>query len=146
MYCSACGGVNDRGAARYCADCGKLLAEGYEPLDAIRSSYGMQRGGLAMASTPEKTALLFEPSESVVTQTAWACVVYSMVPYLGILFLPFAFATSALGYTAPDKGSRNRRLAAIYVGLSFFILLAQAVLWSLFYIVGDFPGAGGLAN
>jgi hypothetical protein len=80
---------------------------------------------------------LFADTRSFTSNTAWACVVYSMVPYLGILFVPFAFAASGLGFFAsvrePELGGRN--LALTCAGLSTGILLIQMFLWWLLYFV-----------
>jgi len=147
-HCPACGGEGGRGTAKFCADCGKLLTEEYEPLDAMRASYRMQRTNLANVETMDKTSVLFENGDSILTQTAWACVVYSMVPYLGVLFLPFALITSAFGYVAPSVRARakNRRLAAIYLGISTVLVFVQAILWSLLYLIPDLMQRGNVPN
>ena len=81
--------------------------------------------------------MLFEENENTISQTAWACVVYSMVPYLGILFVPFAFIAGGLGIYAsrrrPEAGSG--RLATVSICLALMICVAQILLWWLLYIV-----------
>jgi hypothetical protein len=70
------------------------------------------------------------------SDTAWACTVYSMVPYLGILFVPFALAVSTFGYIRTrgrSSGDSGRFIAC--AGLSSFILAVQLLLWSLLYFV-----------
>ncbi len=138
--CPACGSTSAREDANYCLVCGKLLDEDYQPLDSIRSSYRLQRQGLqsslnAMPAEPR----LFEENRNTVSETAWACVVYSMVPYLGILFIPFAFATGGWGYyiavRQPYLG--GRRLSAVSVGVSILVLIVQIVLWWLLYIIPE---------
>jgi hypothetical protein len=135
--CPACGGERSRGSARFCADCGKLLSEDYQPLDALRSSYGLQRRSLEIGKAAEpKAPALFEVEATATTQTAWACVVYSMVPYLGILFIPLAFAVSGIGYfSARTNVARNRRMALMCGGLSVVILVVKVGLWWLLYLI-----------
>lgn len=136
--CSACGGESNRETASFCLVCGKCLNEGYQPLDAIRSSYGLQRKSLVIAKETKPPAL-FEEEKNTVSETAWACVVYAMVPYLGILFVPFAFLAGGYGYLVarrrPNLG--GGRLALICIGLSFVILGLQIFLWWLLYIIPE---------
>ncbi|MGI8812355.1 MAG: hypothetical protein ACR2IH_07470 [Pyrinomonadaceae bacterium] len=145
--CAACGGENARSTAKFCNVCGKLLAEEYLPLDSHRSAHGLQGKVLTIERSMENSGTLFERGGGI-AQTAWACVVYSMVPYLGILFLPFAFSVAAVGYFAhPELAKQDdRRLSAIYIGLSVIISLGQAILWSLFYLIPDLARSSGLPN
>lgn len=147
LQCPACGGESVRGGARYCADCGKLLSEEYQPLDTIRSSYRLQRQNLEMEfGTKAKTAL-FEGETSGTAQAAWACVVYSMVPYLGVLFIPIAFAVAGVGYFSASKNiARNRRLTGICFGLSAAILVLQVGLWWLLYLIPKISQAVPASN
>lgn len=136
--CSACGSESNRETANFCLVCGKLLDEGYQPLDAIRSSYGLQRKSLRIAKE-QKPVTLFEEEKNYVSETAWAAVVYAMVPYLGILFIPFAFLAGGYGYFAARRRPHlgGGRLALICVGLSFVILAVQIFLWWLLYIIPE---------
>ena len=141
--CTACGAARRRGNAKFCSVCGKRLSEDYEPLDTIRASYRLQNKSFdfgAVARSPRAEATdLFEQNKNSVSQTAWACVVYSMVPYLGILFVPFAFVIGGCGYFVavrqPYLG--GRRLSLVSFGLSFLILLLQVFLWWLLYIIPE---------
>lgn len=138
LICSACGAEARRGSARFCLVCGKLLSEDYQPLDAIRSSHGLQRMSLTTAET--ETEDLFEKEEkNTASQIAWACFVYSLVPYLGLLFVPLTFAAGGLGYFAayrrPEIGGGG--LASATVGLSFPVLAVQIFLWWLLYIIPE---------
>jgi hypothetical protein len=99
------------------------MSEDYLPLDAIRSSYGMQRRPLKMEPLDPITGDLFDTPRNPVSDTAWACVVYSLVPYLGILFVPLAFITG--------------KMATVCVVLSFVILAIQIFLWWLLYIIPE---------
>jgi hypothetical protein len=140
IICSACGSDANRGTAKFCLVCGKLMSEGYEPLDVIRSAHGMQRKGLNIPETVAAEPIeLFRTSKNSVSETAWACVVYSMVPYLGILFVPLGFLAGIYGYYVsyrrPHLGGRS--LAAACIGLSLFILAVQIFLWWLFYVIPE---------
>ena len=140
QFCAACGTAARRYFAKYCSVCGKRMGEDYEPLDAIRASYNL-RGNVPIGPVlfQEEAKNLFEQHKNTISQTAWACVVYSMVPYLGILFLPFAFAVGGAGYVVsirqPDRG--GRRLALICVVLSIVILGIQILLWWLLYLIPE---------
>ena len=134
--CAACG----EAAARrlpYCPVCDKLMAEDYQPLDTIRSAHGLQRKTLF--GKGEEQLDLFDQKKNTMSETAWACVVYSMVPYLGMLFIPFAVITGGLGYAVairqPHLG--GRRLAVICVGTSLVILALQLLLWWLLYLIPE---------
>jgi hypothetical protein len=139
ITCPACGSHANREGATFCLDCGKLMSEDYQPLDAIRSSYGLQQKNLAVLESDAETADLFERNTNTAADTAWACVVYAMVPYLGILFVPVAFATGGLGYFVsyrhPHLG--GRKMAAVCVALSVFVLAVQIFLWWLLYIIPE---------
>lgn len=139
-HCSACGAEARRVGAKFCLVCGKLMSEKYQPLDTIRASYGLQGRHLEIETVGrEEPKNLFEENKNTVSQTAWACVVYSMVPYLGILFIPFAFVVGGFGYIVsyrrPQLG--GRRLAAACIGLSVLVLAVQIVLWWLLYIIPE---------
>lgn len=136
--CAACGARAQRIGARYCLTCGKSMKEGYRPLDTIRASYGLQGKHFQFGNIEEEEPKdLFEQNKNNVSQTAWACVVYSMVPYLGILFIPFALVISGAGwvvaYRQPQLG--GRRLAVACIGLTFLMLGVQICLWWLLYII-----------
>jgi hypothetical protein len=142
LICSACGSEARRRNARFCLVCGKFLREGYQPLDTLRASYRMQGKNVALnvpPTTREETPNLFETNENTVSETAWACVVYSFVPYLGILFVPLAFFIGGFGvfvsYQKPYLG--GRKLSLVSVGLSFVVLAVQIFLWWLLYIIPE---------
>jgi len=147
MWCPACGGESIRGTAKFCADCGKLLSESYEPLDTIRASYRLQRTTLKANDQMKITTKLFDSETSCAAQTAWACVVYSMVPYLGILFVPLAFAASGFGYLSTRQtADRSRRVSVTCFFLSFAILGLQIVLWWLLYLIPTLAGGVPISN
>ncbi len=80
---------------------------------------------------------IFVLNKNSASEIAWACVVYSMVPYLGILFLPFAFIAGVVGYLAvlqrPNLG--GEKLSLISLGLAAGIMVIQMFLWWLLYYV-----------
>ena len=140
LKCSACGAEARRAAAHFCQVCGKLLEEDYQPLDALRSSYRLQGQSFLVENAPrEEIANLFEKNVNTVSQTAWACFVYSLVPYLGILFIPLTFIVGGYGYFVflrqPHLG--GRKLALVSIALSFIVLFVQIILWWLLYIIPE---------
>ena len=140
--CAACGAENRRETARFCDVCGKLLAEEYEPLDNLRASYGLQGKSFDLRVENEKTDEdLFEQNKNPVAETAWACFVYSLVPYLGILFVPLTFGISGLGclHAVRKPHSGGKQLSLISFFLSFVVLAIQLVLWRLLYFVPKIP-------
>jgi hypothetical protein len=140
LICSACGSEARRGNAKFCLTCGKLLREDYQPLDALRASYRMQGKSFSLDQPKtQEVENLFERNENSVSETAWACVVYSFVPYLGILFVPLALLVGGFGvfvsYRKPYVG--GRKLSLVSVGLSFVVLVVQIFLWWLLYIIPE---------
>jgi hypothetical protein len=140
LICSACGSEARRGNAKFCLTCGKLLREDYQPLDALRASYRMQGKTFSLEQPKtEEVENLFERNENSVSETAWACVVYSFVPYLGILFVPLALLVGGFGvfvsYRKPYVG--GRKLSLVSIGLSFVVLVVQIFLWWLLYIIPE---------
>lgn len=138
--CSACGTETRRGSAKFCLICGKLLREDYQPLDTLRSSYRLQgQSFLVENARREEVTNLFKQNENSVSQMAWACFVYSLVPYLGILFIPFTILVGGFGYVVslrqPYLG--GRKLALVSFGLSFVVLAVQMLLWWLLYIIPE---------
>lgn len=138
--CVACGAETTRDAAKFCLVCGKLLREDYQPLDRIRSSYNLQGKSFGFLSKKKEAPEdLFPVNRNPISQTAWACCVYSFVPYLGILFVPFTFLIGGLGLAAyirkPEIGGREMSLASL--GVSFIVLAVQIFLWWLLYIIPE---------
>ncbi len=141
--CPACGTTARRDTARFCLICGKLLKEDYQPLDNLRASYHLQGQSFLIENAKrEEITDLFQQNENTISQMAWACFVYSLVPYLGILFIPFTFIVSSLGYFAylrqPQIGGRKFALVSFF--LSFIVLAVQIFLWWLLYIVPELGG------
>lgn len=143
LICIACGAEARRGNAKFCLICGKLLREDYQPLDTLRASYRLQGKtfGFKRSEITEKGEVkdLFEQNKNTISQTAWACLVYSLVPYLGILFIPFTFFIGGFGYlTAVRKPHLGgRRLALTTIAFSLVVLAVQIFLWWLLYIIPE---------
>jgi hypothetical protein len=76
------------------------------------------------------------PGPNQSADTAWACIVYSMVPYLGILFVPAALAVSGFGfYRSRPESSSVRRRFLLFAGSGVLILAVQILLWWLLYFI-----------
>ncbi len=136
--CQACGARAQRRFAKYCLDCGKKLWEDYQPLDNLRSSYRLQNQKFRDQTLTE-TVLLLKKSKNAALELAWAFLVYSMVPYLGILFTPGAIFMSSVGAIKAYRGSQMEDLksALFNITLSLVIFGVQFLLWWLFYIIPE---------
>lgn len=137
--CSACGAPAQRRFAKYCLDCGKRLLESYQPLDNLRSSYRLQNQKF-QSQTLTETAPLFEKTKNAALELAWAFTVYSMVPYLGILFTPGAIFMSNVGAIKAYQRSQtdNLKSGLFNIILSLTIFGVQLLLWWLLYVVPEF--------
>lgn len=140
LFCPACGTEAKREFARFCRVCGKILFEDYEPLDALRASYRMQGKTLRFDQKQiQETTSLFEENKNSASSTAWAFVVYSLVPYIGILFCPGAILMGGVGifvsYRKPYLGGARTSVCSILLG--FVVLGIQIFLWWLLYIIPE---------
>lgn len=138
--CPACGAITTREAAKFCRICGKLLKEGFQPLDNLRASYHLQ--GKSFPSErrqKEETMNLFETNKNAASESAKALVVYALVPYLGILFCPFALFSGGVGayvsYCKPHLGGGRASVYSIIFAVIIFAV--QIFLWWLLYIVPE---------
>ena len=136
--CSACGSEAQREFAKYCLVCGKFLREDYQPLDSLRASNRLPKTKFKSETLPE-IENLFEEENNGAGNLAWAFVVYSMVPYLGILFSPGAVLMSGVGifvaYRKPYLG--GQKMAIYSFILSLVILAIQILLWWLLYLIPE---------
>ena len=71
-------------------------------------------------------------SESVV----WACAVYSLVPFVGIVFVPVALLFGAAALIRRSEASNERRTLNAML-FSVFVLAGQIVLWRLLYLIPE---------
>lgn len=141
--CSACGNHAGRDFAKFCRVCGKHLLEDYQPLDTLRASYRLQGKSFEFEkpkeANSEEAINLFEENKNAASATATAFVVYSLVPYLGILFCPGAFLMGGFGiltaYRQPSLGGGKTSLYSII--LSVIIFAIQILLWWLLYIIPE---------
>jgi hypothetical protein len=78
------------------------------------------------------------PGPNHSADTAWACTVYSLVPYLGILFVPIALTVSALGFVRTRRELlQDRRRFLLSAASSTAILAVQIFLWWLLYLIPE---------
>jgi hypothetical protein len=138
LVCAACGGQAQRTSAKFCQVCGKSLREGYEPLDTLRASYRLQGKSFPVKAKGEIVSL-FETNKNSASDTAAAFVVYSLVPYLGILFCPGAVLMGGVGvfvsYRKPYLGGRKK--SAYSIVLSAVVFAIQLLLWWLLYYIPE---------
>ena len=147
QICTACGVEAGRYAAKFCAICCKILNHDYAPLDALWASYNLQRRKTEKVQQPpkvvqpQKTEItdLFAKPRNGAAATAMAFVVYSLVPYLGILFCPGALLMGGIGlaisYQKPNLGGRQTATYSICLGA--IVLAIQIVLWWLLYLIPE---------
>jgi hypothetical protein len=167
--CAACGAEARRASARYCATCGRSLAEDYFPTDSLRASYRFERGQAmrpaeSIAETVSGRPRATAPRRRVMTPprpkvdfvkasnnngsatTALAFVTYALVPYIGILFCPGALLMGGVGllrsYRSPQVGGRRTAVLGILLGI--LVLCVQLLLWWILYKVPEWSGAAGL--
>lgn len=138
--CPACGENNQRATAKFCATCGGDLRQDYVPLDALRASYRMHEKPkrAVVLHQPEKIELFVESKNDAAT-TAMAFLVYSLVPFLGILFSPGALILGGVGllksYQEPHIGGRDTAIYSLSLGT--VIAGIQVLLWWLLYVVPE---------
>ncbi len=112
--------------------------EDYQPLDTLRASYRLQGKNFQIADK-EETEDLFAENKNSASATASAFVVYSLVPYLGILFCPGAFLLGGVGivtaYRQPSLGGGKTSLYSLFLSLIIFTI--QILLWWLLYVIPE---------
>lgn len=138
VQCAACGAQQARSSANFCRVCGKNLKENYQPLDLLRSSYRLQRKKIVI-DMPHKAQHIssFAPEENASGSFAWACFVYSLVPYLGMLFIPFtvAIAVISIRLALCSNNAESLRLSRFALFGSIVVLVVQIFLWWLLYFI-----------
>lgn len=76
---------------------------------------------------------LFGEKTPFAGSAVWACAVYSLVPLVGIVFVPFIYVVVVVAMVKGDAGNRQSAIGAMAAGL--VILAVQFVLWWLLYAV-----------
>ncbi|MEP6923620.1 MAG: hypothetical protein ABI954_04070 [Pyrinomonadaceae bacterium] len=142
LICAICGAEAIRAQAKFCAVCGHNLREDYAPLDALRASYNLRKQTTKRSVSqpkPNKVQKLFAEDHNSAASTAMAFVVYSLVPYLGILFCPGALILGGIGLAVsvrkPHLGGRQTATYSLLLGS--IILTIQVLLWWLLYIIPE---------
>ena len=74
-------------------------------------------------------ARLFEEKKPLAGSAVWACVVYSLVPFVGVVFVPFIFGFGAITVLKGERTSIRAMAAGVV------ILIVQLALWWLLYAV-----------
>jgi hypothetical protein len=94
-----------------------------------------RRKELTARPQQHETALPLAETESVKSSVAWACVVYSLVPYLGILFIPFAVVFGTAELIRPRTVNASSRVLPLVTLVP--IVGAQLLLWWLLYLIPE---------
>ena len=71
---------------------------------------------------------LFKEKRPFASSAVWACVVYSLVPFVGVVFVPFIFVFGIVGLVRGEGTFRAMSGGCL-------ILTVQLVLWWLLYVV-----------
>jgi hypothetical protein len=82
---------------------------------------------------------LFDSEPSFASDPAFACMVYSMVPYVGIVFTPLALLLGIGSYLISRRRSEaeGERRALFCIGASILVLGVQLFLWWLLYFIPE---------
>jgi len=72
---------------------------------------------------------LLEERRPFASSAVWACAIYALVPFIGVVFVPFIFV---FGVVALIRGEHSALRA---MGSGVLILIVQLVLWWLLYVV-----------
>ena len=114
------------------------LQSEYQPLDNLRASYGLSSKNFEFLQTKEEQEL-FVTNKNSASTTAMAFVVYSLVPFLGVLFCPGAFIFGGIGfvnsYRYPDQIGRAAAVRSLVAGT--IVLGIQVFLWWLLYLIPE---------
>ncbi|MDQ4122707.1 MAG: hypothetical protein M3209_14815 [Acidobacteriota bacterium] len=141
QICAACGAKAQRLNSKFCAICGKIMNQDYAPLDSLWASYNLQsrKESQKVVKPKQEIKELFEKPRNNAAATAMAFVVYSLVPYLGILFCPGAILMGGIGlavsYQKPQLGGRQAATYSICLGA--IITAIQVLLWWLLYLIPE---------
>ena len=78
--------------------------------------------------TASNEVSLFDEKKPFASSAVWACTVYSLVPFVGIVFVPFVFVFGVLAMVRGEDALRA-------MGAGVLILVVQLALWWLLYAV-----------
>ncbi|MBC7795314.1 MAG: hypothetical protein H7Z37_00415 [Pyrinomonadaceae bacterium] len=138
MFCNA---EKTRATAKFCRKCGReVIADDsiYVPLADLKASYNLKNKSLNNTRQIQQNAL-FATNKNGASTTAIAFVVYSLVPFLGILFCPGALFMSVVGlsvsFAKPHLGGRETSVLSLFFGS--FITLVQLLLWWLLFLIPE---------
>jgi hypothetical protein len=96
-----------------------------------------------MKSYPGKPMSLFSLHEDnslaetngFAESAAWAGLVYSLVPFLGILFVPVGLIASGFAIVSSASDKKPVMPSVIILAATLVIFFLQAGLWSLLYLI-----------
>ena len=158
LFCPACGAAARRAEAHFCATCGRGLRErAYAPADSLFASYHQQRNRpatlfddpatvtTASAAVPARSRVrlrVFDNEGNTSAAIALVLICSSLVPFIGILFCPFAVFAGGFGLFESRFTPRvgGARLATSCIGFGFLIAGAQVLLFQLMSVVCDYHG------
>jgi ribosomal protein L37AE/L43A len=156
--CPACGAASRRAAAKFCATCGRSLADpDYRPADQLRASYRWRREEPAGAPHDNPLAAIYEHQRAfaalplprgkflprasprrapddhrnAATETAFVLVAFCFIPFFGLLLAPCAVVFGCAGLVCARRSSRRRgaRAAAHAVAYGVALFGAQVFIW-----------------
>ncbi len=132
LVCRSCGAAQRRASARFCVVCGSRLEHDYAPSSALRASYRFAPVRLLedRASARGEAA----HTSDLCASTALAFMIYSLVPYVGIIFSPGALLFGLAGLWR--RGVRHRASVVALVG-GALIFVFQVFLWWILYKIPE---------
>ncbi len=148
--CPACGADARRSSARFCSTCGRAFdLRGYRPSDSLRASYHQHRNRIVPSAAPRwvrgqkrwvcvgasSQKMIFPHNLNAATATALAFIVYSLVPYFGILFCPGAVVMGGIGLLQSHDQRGGRHVSALSMLMGTLLFCVQMFLWLLLYRV-----------
>jgi len=139
LVCPACGARARRTNARFCATCGRGLKDNfYAPADSLLASYHLQHTRPAMlfmreTERAERATLprwVFASEGNNAAAIALILICSALVPFVGILFCPFAVLVGGFGLLEARfvPGTGGARLAVCCIVSGFLIAGAQILL------------------
>lgn len=89
---------------------------------------------------PGDASSLFETKKPFASSAVWACSVYSLVPFVGVVFVPFVFLFGLIAVV--KSGGAQRRSAIVAMAIGSAVLIGQLVLWWLLFMVPHWSREG----